>query len=630
MYSYLLVLLLLWAVTTSLVIHTQQVFSGGDNTQQILLADKKTQKLSLEKNDQSLKRRPLKLSDINFLHTTDTHGWLAGHRIQPTYSADWGDFYSFAEHLKEIAKQNGQDLLLVDSGDRHDGNGLSDATVPNGLYSSPIFTQQKYDIVAIGNHELYLWEITQQELEVMVPKLTDRYVCSNVEFHRDGQYYPIGQKYRFFTTPVQKKRVLAFSFIFNFNRANNKTRVTPIETAITQPWFKSILSHFPAREVDIIVVVGHLPVNKGLIEFQKLHSALRAQYPDTPIQYFGGHSHIRDFLVLDDKLTGLQSGRFCETVGFLSVNTSDYVMEVEDRFSRSYIDFNVDLFQFHTNITNKEAFDTEKGMAIKKELQDSRNILGLDSVLGNVSKGNYYMDYVPLTHQQSIYNLLTSKVLPKLEPESSKMIVQAQRIILINTGSIRYDLYKGPYTVDSHYIVSPFKNDWVKLTMPKSTALKIAPILNQRSYILEVESEAEQLSYLRPPHQRDLSFHESTDKGSMEETFEEKFEVFPSQHLHLSQKLTKGYVTFDDFGNEGDDTPHKAVKNFRLPNVVVSEQLVPEEDTEVLIDVVFYSFLTPNVKAALTTLGHPIEEPEFYSRKYLGLLLDDFAATNKL
>lgn len=75
--------------------------------------------------------RPLVWSDINIIHTTDSHGWLLGHQkasfpepnyrrvfflIAPTMcerqvlmelvntpSGDLGDFASFVTHMKEIA-----------------------------------------------------------------------------------------------------------------------------------------------------------------------------------------------------------------------------------------------------------------------------------------------------------------------------------------------------------------------------------------------------------------------------------------------------------------------------------------------------------------------------------------------
>ena len=85
--------------------------------------------------------RDLEWDDLNFLHTTDTHGWYSGHLNQQTYHANWGDFISFSSRLRDIANANGQDLFLVDTGDRHDGNGFSDITSPNGKVSLPIFLQ---------------------------------------------------------------------------------------------------------------------------------------------------------------------------------------------------------------------------------------------------------------------------------------------------------------------------------------------------------------------------------------------------------------------------------------------------------------------------------------------------------
>lgn len=44
----------------------------------------------------------------------------------------------------------GADLLIVDTGDLHDGNGLSDATKLDGELSMPIFDEIDYDLLTIG------------------------------------------------------------------------------------------------------------------------------------------------------------------------------------------------------------------------------------------------------------------------------------------------------------------------------------------------------------------------------------------------------------------------------------------------------------------------------------------------
>lgn len=549
-------------------------------------------------------KRPLKYGDLNFLHTTDTHGWYSGHRNQKVYDADWGDFVSFGAHMREILAENGQDLLLVDTGDRHDGNGLSDLTSPNGKESMPIFMKQDYDLVTLGNHELYEWKNSIMEYEQVLSKFGEKYVSTNVLIKaHNGSLVPLGNRYRYFVTPVQEIRVLALSFLFDFNRFNNGTFVKPIATVIEESWFISLLEEYTDK-VDVLVVFGHIPISHQWKELFVLHGKLRQYFPSIKIQYFGGHSHIRDFTVLDENLTALQSGRFCETVGFASINLTasshGTVESMKQVFSRSYIDFNRESFEFHSGRSKK----TPNGQKVSSQLQSLRQLLGLDSPRLGTIHNNYYMDYVPIDHPHSIFKLLSERVLPTLPGGEGK---HSSRIIIINTGSVRYDMYKGPYTLDTRYTVSPFENDWVFVSVPRSIAVQIADKLNEKSYILG--------HLLLPAHHR---FSSPTQKR--QEIF-----TLPKRAGHLP----KGYVTHDDFGSLGDDTPHKPVVNFPVPNVVQSVEL-KESENDSEVDVVFYNFIAPNVQWALGELGHSGAEVKYYSGIYLGELLDKFVQHNDL
>uniref|UniRef100_A0A0L0NW62 Putative 5'-nucleotidase C-terminal domain-containing protein n=1 Tax=Candidozyma auris TaxID=498019 RepID=A0A0L0NW62_CANAR len=567
--------------------------------------------------------RDLEFGDLNFLHTTDTHGWYSGHLNQKIYGADWGDFVSFAHHLRQLAHANGHDLLLIDSGDRHDGNGLSDITEPNGARSLPIFIQQDYDLLTLGNHELYVAENLEQEYEIVASHYGEKFVSTNVEYLKGEEWVPLGQKYRYFTTPIHGTRVLGLGFMFDFKRYNEKTRVTPISEVIEHDWFQQILDNYPEEIVDTVVVVTHVPVDRKWNELALLHAELRTHYPQVKIEYFGGHSHIRDFVVYDENLVALQSGRFCETVGFLGVHLNSTSENAADSFTRKYIDFNTQLFLHHSKKDTLEEFDTKKGLSVKHMIAEAREELGLDEVIGHVKKSNYFMDYVPTSHLKSLYRLLTKKVLPSLKP-SADVETSQERLIIINTGSIRYDLYKGPYTIDTHYIISPFKNDWVRITVPKYIATQIAPKLNKNGYIMaQGEKFSNENDQLKPPQQWDKDRLKKRGQHPIE--FSE-FDVDLDLH---KDKLKKGYVTHDDFGNTGDDTPHKAVINYPIPNVVQSVEL-KNTGRKAPVDVVFYNFITPNVKQVFEEIRYPIPKIEFYSDKYLGQLLNDYVAANEI
>ncbi|KAL8715607.1 MAG: hypothetical protein Q9220_000944 [cf. Caloplaca sp. 1 TL-2023] len=165
--------------------------------------------------------------------------WLKNgrHIKEQNYGADWGDYVSFtrsesdnlafdlsnadagSRHMKHKAGNLGVDLLLVDTGDLHDGNGLSDASTPNGAISNPIFENVDYDLLTIGmclsdcfveagliklagNHELYVTDIAYETFNQFSKVYGDRYITSNVQITNPatGQLEYIGSKYRYFTT----------------------------------------------------------------------------------------------------------------------------------------------------------------------------------------------------------------------------------------------------------------------------------------------------------------------------------------------------------------------------------------------------------------------------------------------
>ena len=92
--------------------------------------------------------------------------------------------------------------LLTREQDLHDGAGLSDATSPNGNISNAIFENVDYDLLTIGNHELYVTEIAYETFSNFSKVYGDKYLTSNVQILNPatGKFEYIGAQYRYFTT----------------------------------------------------------------------------------------------------------------------------------------------------------------------------------------------------------------------------------------------------------------------------------------------------------------------------------------------------------------------------------------------------------------------------------------------
>ena len=565
--------------------------------------------------------RHLQIGDLNFLHTTDTHGWHAGHLLEPSFSADWGDYISFTEQLREKLEADGKDLLVIDTGDRIEGNGLYDASDPRGQYTFGIFSQQHIDILCSGNHELYKNSSAEDDYTKLVPAYKDNYLASNLEIidPKTGKLESLAPRYRTFTTKMGVK-IMAFGFIFDFTRNDKNTVVIPVEQAVKYPWFQTAIA---AADIDLFVVIGHVALRAP--EFEVIHQAIRSVKPDTPIQFFGGHYHIRDYRIFDDKAHALASGRFMETIGFQSISN---LKSANVTFSRRYIDNNLHSLHHHSN-TTPSTFPTSKGLNTTAMITTARTALNLDQTFGCAPQ-TYWMSRTPYPANDSVFSLLTDQIFPSIiNPDRTNKT----RVIITNTGAIRFDIFAGPFTRDSTYIVSPFTSDLSYIPdVPYNLAKKMLPILNgQNPQTLDTIGTTTSndhwkfhINDLAPPEQQARSPSRNRQRQTLQEHAKQEALALQNHREHesvldthiggedlnglrSSKALTPGYTTYDDLGSSGDDTLHSPIAFYDVPNCVQtiipgSESSLESEADSERTDLIFNQFLTPYILAILNYL----------------------------
>ncbi|KAF1350342.1 hypothetical protein EJ07DRAFT_139268 [Lizonia empirigonia] len=580
-------------------------------------------------------KAPLEWGQINFLHTTDTHGWLEGHIKEQNYGADWGDYVSFTRHMKQKANKLGVDLLLVDTGDLHDGAGLSDATSPNGLISNPIFENVDYDLLTIGNHELYVTEIAYETFSNFSKVYGDKYLTSNVQIKNPttGEFEYIGAQYRYFTTE-RGLRIMAFGVLFDFTGNSNVSKVIKAADLVKEQWFLAAVNY--EKPIDLFVLTGHNPVrfNVSSSSFDTVFGAIRGQRPDVPIQGFGGHTHIRDFAVWDNKATALESGRYCETLGWLAMSgiestakkvkknpkgvpnptrfaeppkstgtvsasvlpTSTFPSNL--RYARRYLDWNRQTFAYHAKGSqNFDAFGTPKGAAVSSQINSERAKLNLTSLYGCAPE-TYCQYCKPYGADGNIFKLLQTALSTVVVNETRK---DNSRLIIINTGSIRFDLAKGPFTYDDSFIVSPFDDAFQFIPdVPYEQASKVIDILNAGSYQKKRDLETSDFGFSPILADRDTCIDPPLTHSYEGVTRRSK----QGGRLIRRQSTapTPGYTTVDDFGNDGDDTVHSSIPNYPQPNDLQANASFPFDGSlPKTVDLVFLDFIASYIVKALNT-----------------------------
>lgn len=191
----------------------------------------------------------------------------------------------------------------------------------------------------------------------------------------------------------------------------------------------------------------------------------------------------------------------------------------------------------------------------------------------------------PIDSEDSIYHLLKNEVLPRLQSDLIPSDdLSMDRIIMLNTGAVRYDLFKGSFTRDTEYSVLPFANDWKYMKLEKWVAVQIEDFLNAEPVI----------AMLTPPEQKSVENMKIMSQS----------DYLNVQHCPFIKKpqLTEGYTTADDYGCDGDDTPHNSQNIYPLPNVIQSSTLSKEYGMghqNEIIDFIFFSFLKDDILKAL-------------------------------
>lgn len=552
--------------------------------------------------------------------------------------------------MRAKAEAAGTDLLLVDTGDRVEGNGLYDSSDPQGQYVFNIVAEQDIDVLCSGNHELYKKSSAENEYFKSVPNFKGNYLASNIDIQdpESGEFVPLAKRYKKFETKVQGIRVMAFGFLFDFTRNWNNTIVQPVEDTVKEEWFQEAIRD---KEVDLFLIAGHVAARSK--EWDAIHKAIRKVNWDTPIQFFAGHYHIRDYVKYDSKSYAMASGRFMETIGFASIDglTTKHKSELSTKiptFTRRYIDSNLYSFQHHTNLTAEE-FETEHGKNVTAQLASAREILDLDKTYGCAPK-DYWMARTPASSNDSIFHLLETQVLPAAVVNSTR--ADNPRLIITNTGAIRFDVFKGPFTRDATFIVAPFTSGFRYIPdVDYDKAKKILTILNHGGTILQtagndLEVDAELLAQaetemppvweLRSPDQIPQSQLINADVVATQHSVHDQTPLAPAKDDSPDPKLplTPGYTTHDDAGTTGDDTLHSPIKFYNVPNCIQASSFdAASTTTPEKVDLVYIDFVEPWIAIAGRLVGvdkSVLEKREWYLEKEVTLakVLEEWVGEN--
>lgn len=269
------------------------------------------------------------------------------------------------------------------------------------------------------------------------------------------------------------------------------------------------------------------------------------------------------------------------------------------RYARRYLDWNRATFSYHAEGSQQyTAFDTEKGVEVTSEITSARKQLNLTKLYG-CAPATYCQYCKPFLADGNLFKLLQTALSTAVVNQTREDV---PRLIIINTGSVRFDLAKGPFTYDDSFIVSPFNDSFQFIPdVPYDQASKVLDILNAGPYQKKRRDLntadfnfspllADRDTCIDPPitHQYDGIIRRSKQGGRL--------------IRRQSTTPTPGYTTTDDFGSDGDDTVHSKIPNYSQPNDLQANASFPLDGSmPKTVDLVFLDFIASYIVNALNT-----------------------------
>jgi 2',3'-cyclic-nucleotide 2'-phosphodiesterase (5'-nucleotidase family) len=293
----------------------------------------------------------------------------------------------------------------------------------------------------------------------------DRHLASNIVMAGSGEAF----SNQFLVLEGTHSTVLVFGFIYHLEDPAPEVVVLDPADVVKAEWFSTALRSNPHSAV---LVMAHMGTDDDAV--RPILDAIRHYDGEKmPVQFVAGHTHLRRWLQLDTFAKAVESGRYLDTVAFISFPNAETVDRTEQQglFQHEFVDANVDNMKVELRTTDD--FSTDDGRALTNYILRTKSQLGLNEVLG-CAPDNYYVNR-SLEEHDAIWAIYRDQVVPS-QLNRDNGINQA---IIISQASWRYDLFAGENTYDDVVAVSPF-NEPIFLVgaMPCDIVLSLNKTMN--------------------------------------------------------------------------------------------------------------------------------------------------------
>ncbi|KAG8220507.1 5'-nucleotidase [Butyriboletus roseoflavus] len=230
-------------------------------------------------------------------------------------------------------------------------------------------------------------------------------------------------------------------------------------------------------------------------------------------------------------------------------------------------------------------FDTLYGRSITYGLQELAVDFDLAYLYGTAPQ-DYTINQNPYPSNGNVLTLFIAEAAPvALTINNTRAGIP--NIIITNSGELRFNVFKGPFTKNDQLTAAPFTDSFFYIpNVTASVANQVLPALNYGGSAKRSELE-----------------RELWGRGHVESRYRSWLEDMGRRQIQTmnATNLTLGYVTTDGCPGAGDDTLHVPLPYYSVPNYIGSNP-PPNVTSDTPLDLVFVNFIESTVLRILNSV----------------------------
>lgn len=421
---------------------------------------------------------------LNILHVNDTHSHIKSEKINikvdnEEYKIDCGGYARYVTKINELKKNN---TLLLNAGDVYSGTIYY--TLLKGKADAKCLNMINWDAYEIGNHAFDSGDGKLEEFFILLNKNINILAANVIP----GDNSPLKKFIKpYIIKTINKEKIGIIGVVASVNTKNSSSPSDEISFLNEISTIKKYIKELKEKKVEKIVLLTHLGIEKDKEIAKNIEGVdiIISGHSHTLMGNFSNIGLKNDYkkypLIVESKnnkkvciaqawkhghMLGNLNVKFDKNSNVLSCTGTPMLLVGNKIFSNRFFFMNEDTILAKVFKNKNIIFTNEDSKTLKLISTFDKKVEKEKKVKIAIIKEDIMHSRIPGFKEDGISLPFGSELLPLLDSFVYRYLKKSDAVVL-NCGTVRESLYKGPLYKGDLYNILPFSTNLCEIKMSK-------------------------------------------------------------------------------------------------------------------------------------------------------------------